>query len=229
MSSSQTIYFLIDPESRGKLLLMAHAEGYKGVEPYVQALVYQKLGQLPPPVPVEVERLRPNEVAVLSLLRQQAFTITEMIKPLGMLARANLDPYVKSLVAQGFVEEGRLRRTGSRPARTYVITLAGIAMLEREAERIKAIEKRNRIVLGKVQTSTRKQEKVVPIPPELAGTAEGAYVSALFTYGTGTPEEKRQEYSDMWEEVARDSDHADSPGAMTWEKLTKEILEKVGK
>lgn len=228
MSESLTVSFFVEPEVRAKLLYAARAAGFNTPDELCRHLAYSHLGRLPPIATANVARLKANELEVLSLLLSKAHTVSEMAELMDM-ARPNLEPYIKSLKRQGMIEEFKLRRTGARPARTYILTLTGIAALEHEKERIEYVERQNRIKLGHFKRATRKQETIIPVPPELAGTAEGAYVSALFTYGTGTPAEKRDEYMEMWEEVARDAPYADSPGAMTWEKLTKEILEKVGK
>lgn len=193
--SSTTISFSVYDDTRALLHAIAVQRGFRTINALCREIIHNHVGQITPPISPEVPRLKAMEITILSFLKHGPATITEMCR-LGQYARPNVQPHITSMLDKYWIAEGSLRRTNARPARTYTITEAGRAMLERENERVALLHKAQDLETARVRASIRNKNKGKFEPPEhLKGTSEGHYLIALFHYGEGSLDDKDDEYT----------------------------------
>lgn len=212
-----TVTMQLTPQEKAALTKVSRDRGHSQPEWFVRALVFELLGKLPPPLAVDTPLLKPNESIILGLIASAPQTIPEICHTLRMWRQAAV-PYIKVLLEDGHITEGMLRRGPARPARTYEITETGKACLEREKARQAEVQKRNELSSYQFAVRTRKPEtKKADLVPDLVGTPEGAYLTALYEHGTYTDE------AEMAEKHAY-TEHMVAVGGLTWEEATKAIL-----
>lgn len=194
-TSSTTVSFSVSADTRALLHRLANDRGFASVNALCREIVHNLVGMIPPPVSPEVPRLKAMEIQILTYLKQAPATITEMAEFLGAY-RVNLGPHIKAMLRASLIREGLLKRTLTRPARTYAITEAGLIMLAREDERVALLHKAQDLETARVRASIRNKNKGKFEPPEhLKGTSEGHYLIALFHYGEGSLDDKDEEYA----------------------------------